>query len=43
MKIAEVSEQYGLSTDTLRYTPLGHKLRIFTLREAQFVTGGIIL
>ena len=25
------------------YTLLGHKLRIFTLREAQFVTGGIIV
>ncbi len=25
------------------YTPLGHKLRIFTLRKAQFVTGGIII
>jgi hypothetical protein len=26
----------------LFYTPHGHKLRLFTLREAQFVTGGII-
>jgi len=24
------------------YTLHGHKLRLFTLREAQFVTGGII-
>jgi hypothetical protein len=26
----------------MSYTLHGHKLRIFTLREAQFVTGGII-
>ncbi len=26
----------------IMYTPLGHNLRIFTLREAHFVTGGII-
>jgi len=45
-KIPQIIEgivHHELSTPSFRAAiPLGHKLRIFSLREVQFVTGGII-
>jgi hypothetical protein len=40
--LAPVVDKRDQINSSYYYTPLGHKLRIFTLREAQFVTGGII-
>ena len=37
-----IGQNIGFPRMKLDYTPHGHKLRLFTLREAQFVTGGII-
>jgi HEPN domain-containing protein len=40
--VAEFTQTLPIKTHDLIYTLHGHKLRLFTLRKAQFVTGGII-